>query len=352
MNIYSLKFMVHKTRLCFKSSSILFQLIILLALSSCDTVLQYPEGDGIDPTLIKTRVELAVDFTPINDPLLASYADARTGDFDVRYQVAIYAVSGAQAGKMIERKVWTSNILEAGPTTVTTDVELHAERYEIYSWIDFVPSGTTDDYHYITTDPRKVFLADPNVCGLDTRDAFSGTTQTDLTRYRNVKFAEVTIPVAMERPFGKFKIVTTDVKKFLESYKPLGTYTDIVPAQTKLRYTCYFPTAYNLYTRYAHIDEYKVGINHIAEVIEQEDNKATLSYNYIFICNDNTTVTADVEVWNKEGEYLITARNIRIPIQRNRLTIIQGEFLTKDYGTGGTGIDDSFDDEFVIIIPD
>lgn len=340
------------TQLFLKSFVYLAAIVMMFATTSCDTVLQYPDGEGIDPTLIKTRVELAVDFTPINDPLLASYAEARAGDFDVRYQVAIYAVSGAQAGKMVERKVWTSNVLEAGPTTVTTDVDLHAERYEIYAWIDFVPSGTTDDYYYITTDPRKVFLADPNVCGLDTRDAFSGKTQTDLTQYRDVKFAEVTIPVAMERPFGKFKIVTTDVKKFLESYKPLGTYTDIVPAQTKLKYTCYFPTAYNLDTRYAHNEEFKLGVDHIAEVTEQEDNKATLSYNYVFICNDDTYVMADIEVWNKEGEHLITTRNIKIPIQRNRLTIVQGEFLTKDFGTGGTGIDDSFDDEFVIIVPD
>ncbi|MCM1220667.1 MAG: hypothetical protein NC548_39880 [Lachnospiraceae bacterium] len=340
------------TQLFIKSLSLLSIIVVMFATTSCDTVLQYPDGEGIDPTLIKTRVELAVDFTPINDPLLASYAEARAGDFDVRYQVAIYAVSGAQAGKMVERKVWTSNVIEAGPTTVTTDVDLHAERYEIYAWIDFVPSGSTEDYYYITTDPRKVFLADPNICGLDTRDAFSGKTQTDLTQYRDVKFAEITIPVAMERPFGKFKIVTTDVKKFLESYKPLGTYSDIVPAQTKLKYTTFFPTAYNLDTRLAHIDEYKVGINHIAEVTEQEDNKATLSYNYVFVCNNSTVVTADIDIWNKDGEYLTTARNIRIPIRRNRLTIVQGEFLTKDYGTGGTGIDDSFDDEFVIIVPD
>lgn len=327
-------------------------LLTVLCLGSCREVLEYPEEPAVDPTLIKTRIELSVDFSPINDPLITSYADARTGDFDVRYQVAVYAMSGAQSGQLVERIVWTSDVLEAAPTTVSTDVDLHAERYDIYAWIDFVPSGSTEDYYYITDDLRKVSLADPNVCGLDTRDAFSGKTSADLTQYRNVKFADITIPVAMERPFGKFKILTTDVKKFLDSYKPVGTYTDVVPSRTKLHYTSYFPTSYNQDTRLAHIDDFKLGINHIADVTEQEGNQAVLSYNYVLVCNDNTTVTAEIEVWNKDGDRLITVRNIRIPIQRNRLTIVKGEFLTKDYGTGGTGIDDRFDEEFVIIVPD
>lgn len=327
--------------------------ILTLALAGCDTVLEYPDGDGVDPTLVRTRVELAVDFTPINDPLIASYADAaRSGDFDARYSVAVYAADGPKAGQMVERKVWTSPVIEAGPATVGTDVDLRAGRYDVYAWIDFVPGGTADDYHYVTTDPRKVFIADPNAGGLDTRDAFAGKTSADLTAYAGEKFAEATIPVAMERPFGKFKIVTTDVTKFLESYKPIGTYSDITPAATMLRYTCYFPTAYNLDTRYAHIEEYKAGVHHPAEVTDRQGSEATLSSDYVLVCNDNTTVTADIEVWNKDGERLITARGIRIPIQRNRLTVVRGEFLTRDYGVGGTGIDDRFDDEFVIIVPD
>ena len=299
---------------------------------------------------IRTRVELNVDFTPISDPIYCTYAEARSGDYDVRYQIEIYATSGAYAGKMVERKVWTSDVIADGPTSVITDVDLHTEKYDIYAWIDFVPKGTTEDHHYITSDLRKVSLADPNVRGIDSRDAFSGKTSADLTSYRDETVVDVTIPVDMERPFGKFKIITTDIRKFLDTYKPQGTYTDIVPAQTLCRYTCYFPTAYNLDTRLADVHDFKLGVEHPAEVAEEGDNSAVLTYNYVLVCNDNTTVTAEVEVRNKDGERLVTTRNIRIPIQRNKLTIVSGEFLTRDLGTGGVGVDDSFDDEFVIII--
>lgn len=299
---------------------------------------------------IRTRVELYVDFTPISDPIFCTYAQSRSGDYDVRYQVEIYATSGAYAGKMVERKVWTSDVIADGPTSVITDVGLHTERYDIYAWIDFVPKGTADDYHYLTSDLRKVTIADPNVRGIDSRDAFSGKTFVDLTPHRNETVVDVTIPVYMDRPFGKFKIITTDVRRFLDTYKPQGTYTDIVPAQTLCRYTCYFPTSYNLDTRLADVNDFKVDVEHPAEVTEEEDNSAVLTYNYVLVCNDNTTVSAEVEVWNKDGERLVTTRNIKIPIQRNKLTIVSGEFLTKDLNSGGIGVDDSFDDEFVIII--
>jgi len=324
-------------------------LAALLPLSGCDTVLEYPDGGGIDPTLIKVRVQLSVDFSMISDPLISSYAEAHTGDFDVRYQLAFYAVSGAHAGELVERMGWTSDVIESGPTVVIADADLHAERYAIYAWIDFVPRGTTGDCYYVTEDLRKVSIADPNVCGLDTRDAFSGKTAADLTPYRNVKFADVTIPLPMERPFGKFKILTTDVRKFLDSYKPVGTYADIMPSASTVRYTCYFPTAYNQDTRLAHVDAFRLDVSHTSDVAEIEENNAVLSSNYVFICNDDTTVTADLEVRNSAEQLLSTVHGITIPIQRNRLTIVKGEFLTTGVN-GGPVIVPEFDGEFNIQI--
>lgn len=330
------------TQSIFKGLRYVSVLTLLFIMSSCDWILQYPDSDHVDTPSIKTRVELSIDFTPINDPLVTSYADSRGGDFSVRYQVAVYAASGSQAGRMAGHKVWTSDVLQSGPATVITEMGLHAERYDVYAWVDFVPRGTSDDYHYVTSDLRKVELADPNAWGTDTRDAFSGKTSADLTRYRDAEAADVTVPVKMERPFGKFKIQTTDVSKFLDSYRPLGTYTDIIPAQTHLLYTCYFPTSYNQDTRLAHTEDFSLGVNHVTQVTEMDEHEAVLSSNYVLVCNDNTTVTADFEVKNAQGQHLATVRNITIPIRRNRLTIIKGEFLTAGV-SGGAVIVPEFD---------
>lgn len=320
-------------------------LTTLLSLSGCDTVLQYPDGEGVDPTLVTVRVRLSVDFSIIQDPLISTYAEARTEDFDVRYQLAFYAVSGAHAGELVDRKVWTSEVIESSPTVVNAEVDLHAERYDVYAWIDLVPRGTTEDYHYKTEDLRKISIADPNISGLDTRDAFAGKTAADLTPYRNIKFADVTIPLPMERPFGKFKILTTDVHKFLDRYQSAGTYADIAPLTSTVRYTCYFPTAYNQDTQLADVDAFRLDVSHTDGVAEIEETSAVLSSNYVFVCNDDTTVTADIEVRNSAGQLLSTVYGITIPIQRNRLTIVKGEFLTTGV-SGGPVIVPEFNGDF------
>lgn len=338
-----------------RAAALLHAVAVMLALTSCDTVLQYPDEPAVDPTLVSTIIELLTDFTPVTDPLIATYADTRAGNYDVRYQIEIYATSGSDAGRCVARHVATESTLPQADVSHKARFDLHAGQYDVYAWIDFVPIGTTADYHYITTDLRAVHIADPNVCGLDTKDAFAGKTTLDLSdaRYAENFFSKAAATITMERPFGKFKIVTTDVKKFIESYKPNATYSDAVPATTKLRYSGYFPCCYNQDTRLAHVEFFRLGVNHTADVIAESETQAALTYDYVLVCNDNTYVTADIEVSNAAGERLKTTRGIRIPIQRNKLTIVSGEFLTIDYtDSGGTGIDDGFDGEFVITVPD
>ena len=45
-------------------------------------------------------------------------------------------------------------------------------------------------------------------------------------------------------------------------------------------------------------------------------------------------------------------QNIDVPLYRNRETVIKGPFLTKTIGSGDIGIDDDFDNEHVVVIPD
>lgn len=329
----------------------LWMLVTLACLTGCDWIWEYPEGPGVDPTLVRVRMELQVDFEPISEPFVTSYADVRGGDYDVRYQIEVYAASGVDAGKRIARLVETEQTLSDRGKNFPFEFDLHAERYDVYTWIDFVPRGTEKDYHYLTGDLRRVRIADPNICGVDTKDAFAGKIAIDLTPYRDRLFAKVVFPVAMERPFGKFKIQTTDVRQFLESYKP-GTYTDIVPAETHLTYTGFFPCGYNQDTRLADMEYFCTEVNHTAPVMEYEESSAVLSYDYVFVCSDQTFVTADIEVHNSAGERLNTVKGIRIPIQRNKLTVVKGEFLTTDFSGGGTGIDDGFDGEIVISVPE
>lgn len=335
-----------------KRLSVLLSALIALLASSCDTILQYPEEPDEVHTTLKARIVLNVDFSPVSDPITVPYSRVTDNEFDVRYQVAVYALDASGNRNLSATKIWTDDIIAEGPFSVSTDMELDAKQYEVYAWIDFVPIGTKDDYHYITTDSRKIVLSDPNVHGLDSRDAFAGKVHADLRSYGGTDGKEVTVTVDMERPFGKFIIVSTDMNEFQSnSHKYATSDADISATQTLCRYTSYFPTSYNLDTRFAHPEDFKLRVNHLSDAETQHDGTIVLTGNYVFVCNSQTTVTADIEITGSNGKIINTVRNITIPIERNRLTVISGQFLTGSFGSGGFGIDDNFEGEIVIVVP-
>lgn len=82
------------------------------------------------------------------------------------------------------------------------------------------------------------------------------------------------------------------------------------------------------------------------------DGTVLLAYDYVLTSSDKEDhVLIDVFIY-KGNEKLNHYQNIDVPLRRNRETVIKGPFLTKTVGSGDIGIDDEFNDEFVVEIPD
>lgn len=322
-------------------------IFLLMITTGCDTILEYPEDRSMAPDIeaIRTRIELQADFSPVSDK-------SRSGDdgnLDVRYIIEVYG-RGSRDSKPIERIVETDSGIPSGDERPYADVMLPPDEYDVYAWIDYVPSGTSGDYRYKTETLKKISLADPGTDGGDSLDAFAGKTSFDL-RTRNENSGNgVTVKVDMERPSGKFIILSTDMDKYSLSVSNTSS-EDVVPVETVCTYEGYFPTAYNADTRLAHTEEFKTGVSQKLPLTPYNDHAAVLAQNYVFVCNDNTNVTVNLEIRNGAGVPLSYVKSINIPIQRNRLTIVSGEFLTNGINCGETGINDSFEEEFIIVIP-
>ena len=67
---------------------------------------------------------------------------------------------------------------------------------------------------------------------------------------------------------------------------------------------------------------------------------------------DEADALRDVFVYDENGDEVNHYQNIDVPLYRNRETVLRGPFLTQNVGSGDIGIDDGFDDEFVVVIPD
>ena len=296
----------------------------VLSLTACKTIHEYPGEPGVDPSLIDVKLSLDIDME-LNDgdPIIQTYMDMLGSAYDIRYIVEIYKVSDSYAetvGSLQKRIVKTEEtIIEDGVYSIDEQIQLHAGVYSVMVWIDFVIKGTDTDYYYNTANLHEIRInrIDGAYPGYDvTKDAFSAQENLDLIPYANERFAEIEMTI---------------------------------PAHTEAAYGLYFPMGYNVY--YSVPDAFEAGVGYTFDVVETvEQKEAILASDYVFVDDKETFYYLNFSVYSAEDKLINTSRDIRINLERNRLTIVRGEFLTRDIDDGEIGIDPGFDEEIVVPI--
>ena len=328
-------------------------LFCICFLAGCSTIKEYPGDNPVDPALIEVSFELEVRMDMEVLDRIGTYAPILNGDHDIRYIVDIYKDTGEKSsgdGPRIERIVCTDDEITEGKFTVDRSVKLSADKYRLLVWVDFVGKGKREDLYYDTDDLHAIrIIRDGGYVGYRTaRDAFTAGTEMDLTPYRGGRFGRFRASVTVERPFAVYRIVTTDIEKYL-SYNPSLSYGSIRPGITDFSYRSLFPTGYN--ARFGVPDDFKPGIGYRFDIVETvPQSEAIVASDMVFVNGDDAAYDAAIEICTPDGTHINTTDNLRINLRRNKLTILRGEFLTRETGGGGVGIDPGFDDEIVVPI--
>ena len=334
-------------------SGLLFFCVCLLA--GCGTIREEPGDNPVDPTLIEVSFSLDVNMEMEELDRIDTYASILNGDHDIRYIVDIYtdldaAVNSAEGGRRVQRIVYTDDEIAEGKLTIGGNIKLPADKYRLLIWVDFVGKGKSGDLYYDTQDLRSVsIIRDGGYVGYRTaRDAFSACTSMDLTPYRGERFVRFPASVTVERPFAVYQIVTTDIEKYL-SYNPSLSYGSIRPGIANFSYLTLFPTGYNV--RFGVPDDFKPGIGYRFDIVETvPQSEAVVASDMVFVNGDDAAYDAAVEICTPDGTHINTAGNLRINLRRNKLTVLRGEYLTRETGGGGIGIDPGFVDEIIVPI--
>ena len=121
--------------------------LAVLTMTGCDkTVLEFPENGGIDPTLVNVNLTLAID------PKIESYEPSERSKVseadlhDVRWIVEVFR--DEIGGDLVEQRVLSCEQAVDGHHTIRTSLTLHAARYQIVAWMDYVDNGSTADKYY------------------------------------------------------------------------------------------------------------------------------------------------------------------------------------------------------------
>lgn len=336
--------------------------LAVLTMTGCDkTVLEFPENGGIDPTLVNVNLTLAID--PKIEPYEPSKrSKALAADLhDVRWIVEVFR--DEIGGELVEQRVLSCEQAVDGHHTIRTSLALHAARYQIVAWMDYVDNGSTADKYYNVNSLSSISVPEAgNYIGdEDHKDTYVAQQEIDLKNYRDRWNETVDATVTLQRPMAKIEFITTDIDKFLDNLAAQRMKTgsiaenlftrnpDLSTIQVQVEYAGYFPSGFNAYTNKP--NDARTDMSFGCFMRPLSDKEAHLAGDYIFVNGSESAVTVNLTLRDGEGNLLNRVEGINVPIVRGKLTVIRDEFLTRSYAPG-IGIDPGFDGEINVIIPD
>ena len=246
--------------------------------------------------------------------------------YDLRYIMQVYDMDGKLA--------YSDTKYVSGDFTsqsVVFEARLIAKQYNFVFWADFVEEGTTVDYYYKTVDDegnidlRNITYAKDPVFWDDAMDAYTRVETIDLSA-QNQNISEI----KLQRPFGKLRLIATDQLSG-------NLQDDELPASTELTYASgtTVPDIFNALTGKAGGNTREIST--VSSTSVQEDavvNETTytgayfLIANYIFASDANTGYAMDVTVKDKARNITGTRSLSQIPIVKNKLTTVIGNFYS------------------------
>ena len=122
---------------------------------------------------------------------------------------------------------------------------------------------------------------------------------------------------------------------------------DLSSYRVEVAYRGYLPSTYNAATD--NPSDAVQGVAFNASLAEVTETSATLAFDYVFVNGTESSVTADIRIYDDGGELVSESTGIRIPYKRNVVTRIYGDFLTRSYNSG-VGIDPDYDGEYDIYL--
>ena len=336
-------------------------LVAWLAAGCDSTVLEFPENGGVDPTLVHVNLTFEVD--PTIEPYVSTQALVKsdgTSTHDVRWIVEIFQEE--IDGEPVERRVLSCDPDLEGHHVIDASFDLHAAKYQVVAWMDYVDDGSTDDKYYMIPSLSSIGIPETeNYIGdEDHKDTYVGNQELDLTAYRDQWGQTVEQTIMLERPMAKIEFVTTDLDKLFDgltsqtaSGRMVGprpvTLADLVSWQVSVEYDGYFPSGFNAYTNKP--NDAREGVSFTSSMTALSEQEARFGSDYIFVNGSESKVYVNLTFRDDQGQVMHQVRGIEVPIVRGKLTQIRDEFLTQNFAPG-IGIDPGFDGEIDFVIPD
>lgn len=328
---------------------------ILLAMTLLSILLQgciheYPHpvkgnssDKGEDPTAINTFIEVSYDLVWEN----------------ILHNVSINTKSGARDERphrfvievLKESEVVCHDIAYLSPDEFSLgilrhklSVPLKASVYQIAVWYDLKDSE--GNHAFDIEELREVSMLNLSTTDGEAFQCAYASDYLDLREYSDAsEEIEIKKELELDHPGARFEIVTTDIQKFIATYKASLNQGDSFTAH--LHFTDSTPVRFNLHTEdfdYGHL----LNLSGRMRLPFADYDELKIAEGFVF-CKIESEVTLQLEVKNSSLLPVCKSEYFTFPVKRGHITTARGEFLSSPVD-GLFSINTIWDGEIVIEI--
>lgn len=333
---------------------IMLMLISLLLLSSCEKKeLCYLPHPHICHTTLTVNFNSEWDNEPIHSVYSRAGASEITPEMHMRYVLEFWNTDEeGNLTEIVERSSIMGGTLKPGKNTQVIEVDLPADKIAVLCWAEPLQAGQNANPYFDATSLKGIKMLQP--LGLAPgKDAFSASVVWDYTEYQEPHPHGNAINLSQEltllRPFGSYTVISNDMKEYFEKHGSNAPQ----PASATVNYQLWIPLMYDAF--------HQTAIGSVSEAtysypvsVRTEGTEYTMAEDLIFIGPNNGTdnfYNFTVSSFAADDTPIHKSGNVEVRMQRNKHTLVYGAFLT-ERKTNSPGIDDSFDEEIEVVIPD
>lgn len=341
-------------------SRILFYVILLLV-SACN-IHQWPDPEEVVPLRVAVKYNLNdLEWTQLDVTEGISQNDksktvqkyiVEHNQGKVRYTIRLMSVPTRveSADSPVREYTFVKEVSESRDIYIELDAP--PGEYRVMVWADYMKEDSEESY-YDASNFAQITFNGEHEGNNDLHDAFSGGGVVMLTA-NGVDDEPVEVDIQMHRPFAKFELVTTDLKKFIESeIARKGNLpedekkVDLKDYDVVVYYVGYFPDVYSLYTDKPVDASNGVYFESFMDMLDEE--RARLGFDYVFIGDNESAVTVQVAVFDKNEALVSLTEPMEVVLNRGQHSVLQGSFLLTK-AAGGVDLDTDYEGEYNIVV--
>lgn len=333
----------------------------LLLATSCEaienTLYDYPQGGGVDPTAIDLEIvlEIDLDLDFVFESTMTRTSEVVPGRVIIEFYLdkdpdssdsEEYSIAGSEPQYRVEYLI--DNITADGQD-VNIDIKVAPKAYRVLMWVD---CQSTDGGRYITERLYSIKIAQPLEANSDLHNAFYACKKVDLRPYEGQQFAAIAECFDLHRPFARYEFVTQDLSQYItkaatKNESPSAVDINLENYYTIITYSGYYPSGFNAST--GSPNDAISGVSYRAEFTNITAESATIALDYVITNHAPSSVVVNVEIFDADDNQITGSYGITIPYEHNSSTRIFGNFMTTSHGSG-VGINPDYDGEYNIYI--